>query len=108
MGKGELRVRNGELGRGIAALKAGRREEARRSIARAVSADPKDATAWLWLSRCVDDEAQRQECLEWALRLDPAGGAARRAFWQERGAQLRRMAEDERRRTNDGRWRTDD
>jgi multidrug efflux pump subunit AcrA (membrane-fusion protein) len=114
MGNGELRVRNcglrvvnGELERGIAALRAGRREEARRSFARAVSADPRDATAWLWLSRCVDDEAQRQECLERALRLDPDGGAARRAFWQERGAQLRRMAEDERRMTNNGRRMTD-
>jgi len=98
---------NGELERGIAALKAGRREEAQWSIARAVSADPKDARAWLWLSRCVDDEAQRRECLEQALRRDPTGEAARRAFWQERGAQLRRMAEDERRRTNDERRTTD-
>ncbi|UCC63030.1 MAG: efflux RND transporter periplasmic adaptor subunit [Anaerolineae bacterium] len=91
-----MRVANGELERGIAALKAGRREEARRSIARAVSADPKDATAWLWLSRCVHDEAQRRECLERALRLDPTGEAARR------------MAEDERRTTEDGRWTTED
>jgi len=105
---------NGELERGVAALKAGRREEARRSIARAVSDDPQDATAWLWLSRCLDDEAQRRECLERASRLDPAEEAARRAFWHERGAQLRRMADGGGRRTEDGRrttggerWATD-
>lgn len=68
----ELRVASCELQKGIAALEAGRREEARRMLARAVCAEPGNATAWLWLSRCLDDEARRRECLERALRLDPA------------------------------------
>lgn len=78
MANGEWRVANGELGEGIAALRAGRREVARRFLAQAVCADPGNATAWLWLSRCVDDVGQRRECLERVLRLDPADAAARR------------------------------
>jgi len=59
-----------ELEKGIAALEAGQREEARRLLARAVRAEPGNAAAWLWLSRCLDDEGRRQECLERASRLD--------------------------------------
>ncbi len=81
-------IRNGELEKGIAALEAGRREAARQLLAQAVCADPGNATAWLWLSRCLDDEAQRRECLERVLRLEPANEAVREALAQGAAAQL--------------------
>jgi multidrug resistance efflux pump len=89
----ELRIANCELEKGIVALKAGQRKVARRLLARAACADPENATAWLWLSRCVEDEAQRRECLERALHLDPANEAVRQALGREAGTQLRRIVE---------------
>jgi len=87
----QIEMMGDELRQGIAALKAGRRAEARQLLIQAVSANPKDAAAWLWLSRCVDDADRRQECLERALHLAPADESARRALWKEKGAQLRRI-----------------
>ncbi len=77
------------LQKGIAALQEGRRREDRRLLVRAVCADSENAMAWLWLSRCVDEESRQRECLERALRLDPLNAAVRRALGQEAGARLR-------------------
>jgi len=49
-------------------------------LAQAVCDAPDDARAWLWLSRCLDDEMQRRECLERVLRLEPDNQAARQAL----------------------------
>ncbi len=70
MADSRLQIANGRLKEGIAALMAGRREVARRLLAQAVSAEPDNALAWLWLSRCLDDQNRRQECLERARRLN--------------------------------------
>jgi len=87
----ELRIANYELERGVTALKAGRRGEARRRLAQAVSADPRNPTAWLWLSRCLDDADQRRSCLRRVQSLDPTNEAARRALGREQGALLRQI-----------------
>lgn len=58
-------------------------------LAQAVCADPENAAAWLWLSRCLDDAAQRRECLERALRLGPANEAVREALAQDAARSLR-------------------
>jgi HlyD family secretion protein len=60
-------------------------------LAQAVCADPANAAAWLWLSRCVDDAAQRRECLARALRLEPTNEAVREALAQETAAQPSRL-----------------
>ena len=86
-----MEIADSRLQKGIAALQEGRRGEARRLLARAVCADPENAMAWLWLSRCVDEESRQRECLERALRLDPLNAAVRRALGQEAGARLRRI-----------------
>ena len=86
-----LRVENGELEKGIAALKAGRRKLARRLLAQSLCARPDNAAAWLWLSRCIDDETRRQECLERALRLEPDNEVVLGALGQGRGALLREI-----------------
>lgn len=87
----EWRFANSGLAEGIAALKAGRRDEARRLLAQAVYADPEDAAAWLWLSRCVDDARQRRDCLERVLRLNPDNAEAQRTLGQGAGARLRQI-----------------
>jgi HlyD family secretion protein len=67
---------NGLVARGIAALRAGQRRAARRWFAQAVRQEPRNATAWYWLSRSVEDGTQRQECLERVRQLDRARSPA--------------------------------
>ncbi len=56
--------------RGVLLYQSGRREQARQLLAQAVLADPSNATAWLWLGRCLDDPRQKQECRERVRQLD--------------------------------------
>jgi Tfp pilus assembly protein PilF len=50
--------------RGIAALKAGDRLRARQLLAAAVTANPNDEQAWLWLSGAVD-AGHAASCSTW-------------------------------------------
>ncbi|HUT20047.1 MAG TPA: efflux RND transporter periplasmic adaptor subunit [Anaerolineae bacterium] len=76
MERTEIRKRNpeftGQVADGIDALRAGRRAEAQRTLARAVRADTENATAWYWLGRSLDDEGERAECMDRVRRLDRA------------------------------------
>lgn len=65
---------------GIAAARSGRREVARCLLIRALSRNPRDARAWLWLSGVVDGPDKQQECLRRVLALDPDNQAARRGM----------------------------
>ena len=49
---------------GIAALKAGRKVEARTLLVQVLRQDRRNETAWLWLSGAVDTDAERYACLE--------------------------------------------
>lgn len=53
------------------AIRSGDRDAARRHLCRAIRADPQNETAWLWLSRVIDDPDKEHECLERALQIDP-------------------------------------
>ena len=72
----DLRKQNPELtglvATGVEALRAGQRVAARQLLGRAVRGDPGNATAWFWLSRTLDDELQRRECLARVRALDRA------------------------------------
>jgi hypothetical protein len=56
---------------GIAAYKAGKREEARNYLASALKQNPENARAWGWMSNVVDSEKDRIYCLNQVLRFDP-------------------------------------
>ena len=73
------------LRNGIAAAKAGRREEARRLLSQVVEINPQSEQAWLWLSGVVDASEDRLICLENVLTLNPDNVQAR--------AGLRRLQE---------------
>ena len=63
---------------GIAALKEGRREEARQLLMDAVMQNPRDAAAWLWLAGMLDDDSeQRADCLRCVLEIEPDNTTAR-------------------------------
>lgn len=68
--------------RGIAALKTGDRDAARRWLGAAIHQDPTDLQAWLWLSGAVDLDVERIDCLRQVLRLDPGNPVAARGLAQ--------------------------
>jgi len=62
---------------GIAAYKAGRKEEARAVLLRAVEVDQYSEQAWLWLSAVVETPEDQRTCLENVLAINPENERAR-------------------------------
>jgi|GEM_PF-2510769 len=72
---------------GIAAARAGRKEEGRNYLLAAVEADERQEQAWLWLGGLVEDLDNQIICLENALDLNPGNEAAQRKLAQLRAKQ---------------------
>jgi hypothetical protein len=68
------------LNRGIAAAKAGQRDEARFFLQKATELDPRDARPWVWLSSTTDDPKEQRGYLEYALAADPHNATAKRGL----------------------------
>ena len=64
------------LQRGVAAARAGRKEEASRLLMQVVEHDERNEQAWLWLSSVVDSPDDRRVCLENVLAINPNHSAA--------------------------------
>jgi tetratricopeptide (TPR) repeat protein len=65
---------------GISASKAGDKRRARQLLQQAVQLDPKNESAWLWLSDTLADVGFRRLCLEKVLALNPNNAAARKGL----------------------------
>ena len=66
---------------GIAAAKAGRKDEARKLLSQAAELNPRDAQAWLFLASVTDNRKSRLLALRHVLEIEritrwPAGGRA--------------------------------
>jgi tetratricopeptide (TPR) repeat protein len=61
---------------GVAAFKAGRKDEARKLLTRAAELDERNEEAWLWLSAVVDNLENQQICLENVLAINPSNKRA--------------------------------
>lgn len=61
----------GYLNRGIDAFENGNLELAKRHFAQALSQEPDDALAWLWLSEASQNPGEQRYCLDRAAALDP-------------------------------------
>ncbi|MFQ3535926.1 MAG: tetratricopeptide repeat protein [Aggregatilineales bacterium] len=59
------------LQQGIAAAKAGQRDEARRLLQEAIRRDVANETAWLWLSGVANTDEERIFCLMKILEINP-------------------------------------
>jgi len=70
------------LKQGIAALKEGRKTEARGLLTQVVEQDERNEVAWLWLSGAVDTDEERRLCLKNVLAINPDNEAARRGWEQ--------------------------
>ncbi|MEE8391023.1 MAG: hypothetical protein V3S14_09545, partial [Anaerolineae bacterium] len=68
------------LQQGIAAAKAGERQQARDLLLRVVEQDEENALAWLWLSSVMDSLKDQETCLTHVLSLDPQNQAATRGL----------------------------
>lgn len=68
------------LQQGIAAARAGRRQEARRMLLRVLEADERNEVAWLWLSGVVDSPADQRVCLENVLTINPGNAHAQKGL----------------------------
>ncbi|MCP5095732.1 MAG: hypothetical protein GY943_09285 [Chloroflexi bacterium] len=68
------------LNAGIAALKAGNREDARKLLMQVLDVDNRHEKAWLLLSGAVTSKHERQICLENVLAINPANQIARKGL----------------------------
>lgn len=87
---------NALLQEGIAAVRAGNVEEARKLFRKAIELDAKNPQAWLWLSTVTEGTADKKAYLEEALRLDPSLEEARLALQkikEQEGALAERLDE---------------
>ncbi len=78
---------------GVAALKAGRRDEARELLVRATDLDQMNVSAWLWLSAAVDTVEEQRICLENVLTIDPHNERARKGL-RLLGGQVEPLVQD--------------
>jgi tetratricopeptide (TPR) repeat protein len=68
------------LQQGIAAARAGKRDEARALLIHVVEADERNEQAWMWLSGVLDDPEDIRTCLHNALDLNPSNAQARQGL----------------------------
>lgn len=73
-------MENDLLQRGIAALRAGDKAEARRLLGRIIQQNPRDEQAWLWMSGAVDTAQERSTCLAKVLEINPNNELAQRGM----------------------------
>lgn len=59
------------LQQGIAAAKANQKDQARQILQRAVKLDPRNETAWLWLSSVAGSDQERIFCLKQLYAINP-------------------------------------
>lgn len=64
----------------VGALKANKREEARRILEHVVEQDERHEQAWLWLSGCVDTVDEQIICLQNVLTVNPSNQKARKGL----------------------------
>lgn len=63
---------------GIEAVRLGDPARGRGLLSQAVTQNPQDEMAWLWLSSVVDDNERQLDCLKRVLEINPYNHAARR------------------------------
>jgi tetratricopeptide (TPR) repeat protein len=71
---------DGMVREGISAYRAGRKDEARALLLRAVEIDQYNEQAWLWLSAVVESVDEQRTCLENALTINPNNERAKQGL----------------------------
>jgi hypothetical protein len=68
------------LQRAIAAIRSGDKETGQRLLAKVIRNDPRNETAWLWMSSVIDSDEHRCYCLERVLAISPSNEIARQGL----------------------------
>ncbi|MCB9452959.1 MAG: hypothetical protein H6672_16100 [Anaerolineaceae bacterium] len=71
---------DGMVREGINAYRAGRKDEARTLLMRAVELDQYNEMGWIWLSAVVDTPEEQRTCLENVLVINPSNETARKGL----------------------------
>lgn len=71
---------DGMVREGISAYRAGRKDEARALLLRAVEIDQFNEQAWLWLSAVVESVDEQRTCLENVLTINPNNERAKQGL----------------------------
>jgi len=71
---------DGMVREGISAYRAGRKDEARALLLRAVEIDQYNEQAWLWLSAVVESVDEQRTCLENVLTINPGNDRAKQGL----------------------------
>lgn len=69
-----------KLQQAISLIKAGDEHGAARLLAEVLHVEPRNETAWLWMSAVVTKPEQRRHCLEQVLRINPNNQMARKGL----------------------------
>lgn len=64
------------LRRGITALRAGRKDEARQLLEQVLQTNPHSENGWLWFSAVADSDDERRFCLTQVVSVNPRNAAA--------------------------------
>ena len=75
-----------KLQQAITAIKGGNKEKGKQILVETLKADPNNENAWLWMTKVVDSDKQRLQCLEQVLRINPDNETAKRGieFFKQR------------------------
>ncbi len=65
------------LQRAITEVRSGDKEIGQRLLAEVIRNDPRNETAWLWMSSAIDSDERRRYCLQRVLALNPQNQTAR-------------------------------
>jgi Domain of unknown function (DUF4352) len=68
------------LAQGIAAVKAGQKQQARQLLDAAIRAAPDDIRGWGWFYNVCDNDKERIRCLKEILRIEPGNEAAKQKY----------------------------
>lgn len=81
----------------ITAIKSGNRKQGYELLAKVIHADPHSRhaeSAWLWMSKLVEDRGQKRECLEEVLKINPYNEEAKRELSRLRSRSGGRLGDD--------------
>ena len=68
-------------------IESGDLDGGRQLLIEKLKADPKNDVAWFWMSKAVDSDDLREECLQEALKHNPRNAQAKQALANLRGRQ---------------------
>ena len=71
---------NSILQRGIEAIRAGERAEARELFRMVTREDPRNAQGWLWLAGAAEDREEKRAALERVMEIEPQNALARKGL----------------------------